>query len=154
MFCFKPPYYIDLFLTKCSKSFQDTQVVETGLSNFEKMNITVLKMFYTKQNHNTLFYRNYKTFDSTHLFSNKVESKKKITLVENNKITSNDVEIAKTLKSYFDKVVGNLDINRNLECVRESFKEDPVLTSIQKYAAYSSIKNIRSRMNGINSNFF
>ena len=47
----------------------------------------------------------------------------------------------------------NLDINEKLECIRESFKEDPVLASIEKYATHSSIKNINSRMSGINSNF-
>ena len=35
-----------MFLTNCSKSFQDPQVVEPGLSDFHKMNITQLKMFY------------------------------------------------------------------------------------------------------------
>ena len=51
--CFKNPdnpSCIDLFLTNCSRSFQDTQVIETGLSDFHKMNLTVLKMFFTKQN--------------------------------------------------------------------------------------------------------
>ena len=42
------PSCIDLFLTNCSRSFQDTQVIETGLSDFHKMNITVLKMFFSK----------------------------------------------------------------------------------------------------------
>ena len=37
---------------------------------------------------------------------------------------------------------------------RESFKEDPILASIEKYATHSSIKNIKSRMNGVNSIFF
>ena len=37
------------FLTNCSKSFQDTEVVERRLSGFPKMNITPFKMFYTKQ---------------------------------------------------------------------------------------------------------
>ena len=65
--CFKNPNklsFIDLFLTNCYKSFQDTQAVETRLSDFHKMNITILKMFCTKQKHSTVFYRNYKTFDS------------------------------------------------------------------------------------------
>ena len=47
--CFKNldnPSCIDLFLTNCSRSFQDTQVIETGLSDFYKINLTVLKMFF------------------------------------------------------------------------------------------------------------
>ena len=44
--CFKNPdnpSCINLFLTNCSRSFQDTQIIETGLSGFHKMNLTVLK---------------------------------------------------------------------------------------------------------------
>lgn len=37
---------------------------KTGLSDFHKMKRTVLKKFCTKQKHNAVFYRNYRTFDS------------------------------------------------------------------------------------------
>ena len=37
---------------------------ETGLSDFHKMNLTVLKMYFIKQKHETIFYRNYKKFDN------------------------------------------------------------------------------------------
>ena len=66
--CYKNPLKpscTDLFLTNCSRSFQDTQVKETGLSDFHKMNITVLKIFYSKQKHKTVFFRNYKKFDNS-----------------------------------------------------------------------------------------
>lgn len=43
-----------------------------------------------------------------------------------------------------DKIVGNLDIKRSLECVQESFKEDPALASIEKYATHSSIKTLKA----------
>ena len=65
--CFKNPDNppcIDLFLKNCSRRFQDTQVIETGLSDFHKMNLTILKMYFTKQKHETIFYRNYKTIDN------------------------------------------------------------------------------------------
>ena len=65
--CYKNPLKpscIDLFLTNCSRSFQDTLVIETGLLDFHKMNITVLKMFFSKQKHETIFFRNYKKFDN------------------------------------------------------------------------------------------
>ena len=39
------PSCITLFLTNCSRSFQDSHVKETGLSDFDKMNTTFLKMF-------------------------------------------------------------------------------------------------------------
>ena len=68
--CYKNPFKpscIDLFLKNCSRSFQDTQVIETGLSDFHKMNTTILKMFFSKQKHETVFFRNYKKFDNSAL---------------------------------------------------------------------------------------
>ena len=53
-----------MFQTNCSRSSQDTQVVETGLSDFYKANLTVLKMYFTKQKHETIFYKNYNKFDN------------------------------------------------------------------------------------------
>ena len=66
--CYKNPLKsscIDLFLINCSRSFHDTQVIETGLSDFHKMNITVLKMFFSKPKHDTVFFQNYKKFDNS-----------------------------------------------------------------------------------------
>ena len=48
------------------RSFSNrNKVIETGLSDFHKMNITVLKMFFSKQKHETVFFRNYKKFDNS-----------------------------------------------------------------------------------------
>ena len=50
--CFKnptKPTYIDLIVTNRPKCFQDTVVFETGLSDFHKMSVTVMKMYYAKQ---------------------------------------------------------------------------------------------------------
>ena len=47
--CFKNPQNpscIDLILTNRSKSFQNSMVIETGLSDFHKMSLTVMKVFY------------------------------------------------------------------------------------------------------------
>ena len=43
------PKCIDLIMTNTSKSFQNSQAIETGLSDFHKMCLTVLKVFYPKQ---------------------------------------------------------------------------------------------------------
>ena len=43
------PSCIDLIITKRLKSFQNSMVIETGLSDFHKMCITVMKMCYSKQ---------------------------------------------------------------------------------------------------------
>ena len=66
--CYKNPFQppcIDLFLTNCSRSFQDTQVIESGLSGLHKVNATILKIFCNKQKHETVFFRNYKKFNNS-----------------------------------------------------------------------------------------
>ena len=85
-------------------------------------------------------------------YSKKVKSKQKITPVENNEIISEESETAESFKNYFDKIVGNRDINRNLECFQESFKGNTVLTSVEKYASHSNIRNNKIRMHAIDSN--
>ena len=63
--CFKnhtKPTCINLIVTNRPKCFQDTVVLETGLSDFRKMSATVLKMYYTKQKPSIVYYRNFKNF--------------------------------------------------------------------------------------------
>ena len=65
--CFKNPLkpsYIDLIITNRPKSFQNSVTVETGLSDFHKMTLTVMKVFYKKQKPNIVTYRNYKHFSN------------------------------------------------------------------------------------------
>ena len=50
--CFKNPdktTCIDLIITNRPKSFQNSMVIETGLSDFHKMCIAVMKIYYSKQ---------------------------------------------------------------------------------------------------------
>ena len=272
--CFKNPdnpSCIDLLLTNCSRSFQDTQVIETGLSDFHKMNLTVLKMYFTKQKHETIFYRNYKTFDNLNfqealnrelmkydvnnidyeifheivlsilnahaplktkhlranhatfvakefrkavmkrarlrnaylkkrteatktaynyqrnicvillrkskrsyfenvtvklvrdnkkfwknvapLFSNKIKSKERITLTENENINSNDKKVAETFHEFFSNVVKTLNISQNPYLISGTSQTDPVLQSIEKFSKHPSIINIKERMNNSNYTF-
>ena len=49
--CFKnpeKPSCIDLILTNRHKSFQSTYVIERGLSDFHRMTVSVLKMYFRK----------------------------------------------------------------------------------------------------------
>ena len=65
--CFKNPLNpscIDLILTNKTRSFQDTIVVETGISDFHQMTLTTLKTFYTKQTPKQITYRNYKNINN------------------------------------------------------------------------------------------
>ena len=64
--CFKNPNNpscIDLFLTNRSRYFQNTSTIETGISDFHKLVVTVSKMFYKKQKPKIIQYKNYKTFN-------------------------------------------------------------------------------------------
>ena len=78
--CFKNPENpktIDLILTNRPRSFCNSDTPETVLSDFHKLTVTVLKMFFKKQSPNVISYRNYKKFlnDSfrTHL-TNEISS--------------------------------------------------------------------------------
>ena len=53
---------MDLIRTNRPKSFQKSVRVETGLSAFHKMTLTVMKIFYKKQKTNIVMNRNYNTF--------------------------------------------------------------------------------------------
>ena len=62
--CFKSgnPRCIDLILTNRGRNFQQTTAIETGLSDFHKMVVTVLKASFDKQKPNVVNYRDYKNF--------------------------------------------------------------------------------------------
>ena len=63
--CFKNPSNpscIDLFFTNRQQGFQQTHAIGTGISDFHKMVVTVMKTHYKKQNAKTIQYRNYKHF--------------------------------------------------------------------------------------------
>ena len=61
--CFKNPSNpscIDLMLTNSNRSFQNSLNIETGLSDFHKMTVTVLKTTFPKVKPKIILYRNYK----------------------------------------------------------------------------------------------
>ena len=65
--CFKRisnPNCIDFFLTNNEASFQNTKTVSTGLSDFYKIVLTVLKVSIVKINTQEMQYNNDKYFDS------------------------------------------------------------------------------------------
>ena len=68
--CFKSfdnPSCIDLFLTNSHQSFQNTTTVATGLSDFHKMVVTVLKTTFPKAPPKIIHFRDYKHFN-IHVF--------------------------------------------------------------------------------------
>ena len=54
---------IDLFLTNSNLSFQHTETVSTGLSDFHMLVVTVLKTCFSKKKPSELEYRDYKNFN-------------------------------------------------------------------------------------------
>ena len=54
---------IDHILTNHARCFQHSGIYETGLSAFNKLTFTVLKMFYAKQKPRIINYRDYKNFN-------------------------------------------------------------------------------------------
>ena len=58
------PSCIDLMLTNSNMSFQNTTTVFSGLSDFHKLELTVLKINFTKNIPKEIIYRDYKNFHS------------------------------------------------------------------------------------------
>ena len=65
--CFRleNPKCIDLVLTNRDRSVHSTTTIETGLSGFHKMILTVLKTKYQKIGPSVTYYRSYKNFNES-----------------------------------------------------------------------------------------
>ena len=77
--CYKSPTNsscVDLILTNRPRSFQNSCTFKTGLSDFHKMTITVLKSSFAERKPRIRNYRNHKFFNNT-LFRNHVLNKLK-----------------------------------------------------------------------------
>ena len=57
------PTSIDVFLTNRHNCFQNSCVIETGISDHHKMIITVLKTYFKKIKHTIIKYRSFTNFD-------------------------------------------------------------------------------------------
>ena len=65
--CFKNPNNpscVDLFVTNTIRSLQETQVFETGLSDTQKLVVTVLKFNIPKSPSKLITYKSYKNFSN------------------------------------------------------------------------------------------
>ena len=98
--CFKNPENpktIDLILTNRPRSFCNSDNLETGLSDFHKLTMTVLKMFFKKQSPNVISYRNYKNFSNDSFRTNLI-----------NEISSNGI-LERDLTGFLDACKKSLD---------------------------------------------
>ena len=65
--CYKnpdKPTFIDLILTNVPRMFQSTCVIETGLSDFHLMTVTVMRKTFKKLSPRIISYRSYKHFSN------------------------------------------------------------------------------------------
>ena len=86
-------------------------------------------------------------------FSDKIKSKEKITLVENDEIISSDLEVIKTFQNFFSSIVKNSNIERVETHLSKTTQDNPVFTSIEKFSKHPSIVSIRKGMEA-NTNKF
>ena len=77
--CFKNPENpscIDLLLTNSKDNFDETIVLESGLSDFHKLVVSILKSYFKKEDPKVIYYRDYKYFDNK-ILSNELENELK-----------------------------------------------------------------------------
>ena len=92
--CYKnpnKPTCIDLMLTNKPRSFKNSSVLETGLSDFHKMTLTVMRAHFVKQTPKVVYYRDYKKF-SNELFRNDILQAQTLTETKEN-VQTNIVNI-------------------------------------------------------------
>ena len=84
--CFKNPENpscIDLILTNSPRSFQSSCAIETGLSDFHKMTVAVMKTSFQKLKPRIVSYRNYNSFDNEEYRDNLIEELSKQSFEKN-----------------------------------------------------------------------
>ena len=89
--CYKNPENtscIDLILTNNPNSFQNPGVIETGLSNFYKMTVAVMKTTFEKLKPNIIHYRNYRKFSKDKFRENLISRLS----TENSRVDCNGME--------------------------------------------------------------
>ena len=81
------------------------------------------------------------------MLSNKFVNNEKITLVDNEKIITNDKEIAKVLNDFFSNIIKTLNIPKkdHTDSIVENVR-DPTFKSILKYRKHPSILAIKRRI--------
>ena len=91
------PTCIDLILTNCPESFQNSCVMETGLSDFYKMIVTVMKTSYQKIEPRVVNYRNYKSFSNKGFRESLLENLKGKLLENSDKSFTNFINTCNTM---------------------------------------------------------
>ena len=128
--CFKDPdkLCIDVILTNCPGSLQNSCAIETCLSDFHKIVVAVMKTYIKFSNTFLSLLRKSKSgyfgnFDEKSfcdnktiwsvmkpIISNKIVSNEIIILVEDNNVVNNDKKTARILNNFFSNIIKDLVI--------------------------------------------
>ena len=109
-------------------------------SNLDEKNVT----------DNKTFWKTIKPF-----LSDKIVSREKITLIEEDEIVESDSNTGQILNTFFSNIVSNLKIAEYADCDPISDNiNDPVIKSIVKYRNHPSILNIGEVCNRKQCSFF
>ena len=98
--CYKnpdKPTCIDLILTNCLRSFQNSCVMATGLSDFHMMIVTVMKRSHRKIEPRVINYRDYKSFSNEGFRESLLENIKGKLLENSDKSFSNFINTGNTV---------------------------------------------------------
>ena len=96
-------HVIDLFIINFARYFQNASTTGTGISDFYRLFVTVLKVFYKKQNPKIIKYKNYKTFNEQ---LGKLKLDKELA-----KIDLNNTELAEFCDEFFSTNVLPYNVN-------------------------------------------
>ena len=87
------------------------------------------------------------------LFSDKINHRETINLIESEIISSNDEEIAEAFNKYFCNIAKNISLTEN-PSIKEPSAElftDPVILALEKYKDHPSITSIKSKMTSMDN---
>ena len=132
--CFKSenPKCIDLILTNKHHTFQNSNTMETGLSDFHSMIVTILKGGFVKRGPKIIIYRHYKKFDENSFRRALKESL-------NEMDTTNFSEFNNRVET-----VLNEHAPMKKKCIRAN--DDPFMTKALRKAIFTRTK-LRNRYN-------
>ena len=101
-------------------------------SYFENLDVQLLR-------YNKNFWKNVAL-----IFSNKIKSKERITLIENENTISNDKKVAENFHEFFSNVLKTLNISQNSNLTSGTSQTDPFVQSIEKFCKDPSIIKLKS----------
>ena len=125
--CFKnpeKPSCIDLILTNRPKSFQGTCVIETGLSDFHRMTVSVLRNHFRKLPPKVITYRNFSNYDNANFINSLSDVLYKVCAeVLNRHAPQKQKYVRRNNKPFINKTLSQAIMQRTK--LRDKFLKDP-----------------------------